>query len=173
MRRRQQSTGLAVLAALALAACVQSVGPLSESTGTSGSLPLAGYAALGGVASLRRHALDETIRPTDLHGTRYVGIGPDNEVYLVDWASGEQTQITNDGMVKGNAVLSDDYVAWITYTRLADQKLPRTHIYMLDRQTSGQRQITAWNESDRGSQRTLAPDASAGVKQIERKGHAI
>lgn len=141
MKRSLRST--LGLAALVLAACAQPVGLPSESTGMAGATPLSDYATLGGVADLPRRPLDQAIRPTDLHGTEYVGGGEDNEVYLVDWVSGAQTQITHDGMVKGNAVLSDDYVAWIAYTRLADQELPLAHIYVLDRQTGEQRPITA------------------------------
>ncbi len=63
-------------------------------------------------------------------------------MYLVDWASGEQTRITNDGLAKGEALLSEQYIAWIAYSRLADQELALADVYVLDRQTSAQRPIT-------------------------------
>ncbi|MCC6192578.1 MAG: hypothetical protein IT318_26430 [Anaerolineales bacterium] len=126
-----------------LAACAQPVGLPSESTSVAGQTTLTDYATLRGVADLPHQPLDSTIRPTDLHGSEYVGIGENNEVYLVDWASGAQTQVTSDGMLKGDAVLSEDYIAWIAFTRLVDQELPLAHVYMQDRQTGEQRQITA------------------------------
>lgn len=143
MPRKRRTPSLMLLVGLALAACAPLAGPPSESTGTAGTTPLADYATLDGVADLPRQPLDQAIRPTDLHGTEYVGIGADNEVYLVDWASGQQTQLTDDGLVKANAVLSEDYVAWIAFTRMADQELPLAHVFVLDRHTVEQRTITA------------------------------
>jgi beta propeller repeat protein len=54
---------------------------------------------------------------SDLSDGRFVSIGLDGEVHLVDIESGEKEQLTDDGHRKREAVASGEYVAWIDQSR--------------------------------------------------------
>ena len=86
---------------------------------------------------LPKQELDSAFLPLDLHGSQYVGIGQDGELYLIDWANGQRTQITSDGLPKVEAVLSEQYIAWMT-----QQGEAAVHIFVQNRLTGEQRRIT-------------------------------
>ena len=89
-----------------------------------------------------RQLLDETLLPTDLHGSEYAAIGMDGEVYVVDWSTGTKTQVTTDGLFKAEAVLSQSYVAWTANAGEPGSGTPPVHIHVLNRSTGEQRVIT-------------------------------
>ena len=70
------------------------------------------YQSVQNSFNLPQQPLDIAFRPLDLHGDQYVSIGPNGEIYLIDWRSNQRTQITDDGLKKGEAVLSEQYIAW-------------------------------------------------------------
>jgi hypothetical protein len=93
--------------------------------------------------------------PMGLDGDRVVSINfQDQEVYLTDLATGEITQISQDGVQKVWAALSGDTVAWISSegqielaadeitSDSADNHLFINHIYVFDLNTGEQRRIT-------------------------------
>jgi len=56
-------------------------------------------------------------RIAGLSDERFVSIGPDGEVYLVDLESGEKQQLTDEGFRKWEAVISGEHIAWIDQRR--------------------------------------------------------
>ena len=67
--------------------------------------------------SLTRLHLDAEYPPSILSGDKYAGTGPDGEIYLVDMATGDRRQLTDDGHMKRQVVISGDYVAWVDNRR--------------------------------------------------------
>lgn len=98
---------LAPTAAPTVTPTPEAVSPFRDPTPTP--LPLSG---------IKKVEYDlRSYRVSDISGERFVSIGPDGEIYLVDIESGEKEQITDDGHRKREAVISGDYVAWIDQRR--------------------------------------------------------
>ncbi|MDP6301548.1 MAG: hypothetical protein QF717_09565 [SAR202 cluster bacterium] len=57
--------------------------------------------------------LDPKYAPYDVSGERYVSVGRDRELHLVDINTGESRQLTTDGQRKREPAISGNYVAWI------------------------------------------------------------
>ncbi len=103
-----------------------------------------------GTADLPRRALDSAFRPLALRGSEYLGLGPDGEIYLIDWRTGQQKQITHDGLQKLEAALSDTDIAWMTKAGemtvrrdAGDERVFLLDIFVQNRQTGEQRRISA------------------------------
>ena len=84
---------------------------------------------------------------TDIYGDNAVGTHEDGELWLTNIRTGESQQITNDGLYKWNAVLSDTHVAWIA--RGEDLQLPGNvglkntdDVFVMNLLTGEQRRIT-------------------------------
>jgi beta propeller repeat protein len=102
------------------------------------------------VSDLPRQALETRIWPRDLYGQHYVGVGQaDRQVYLVDLSDGHALQVTDDGGVKLEAVLTEQYIAWAVEAGQItirdgdrDGQIAFQHIHVLDRATGVRRRIT-------------------------------
>ena len=100
--------------------------------------------SLSGLTSLE---LDAEYPPSILSGDKYVGKGPDGEIYLVDLANGDRRQLTHDGHMKRQVVMSGGYVAWVDnrrYIELNDGSGQwfSDDIFVLDLATGEQRRLT-------------------------------
>ena len=80
--------------------------------------------------------IDTEFHPLDFKGDYWIGTGLDNDLYLFEVSTNQRKQITNDGLPKLEAVLSETYIAWMTWESEA------SHIYFYDRTTGEQRRIT-------------------------------
>lgn len=119
-----------------------------------GALPLLTYD--GAVTGPSRRPVElPGLWPLDLDDGRVVSINfEDQEVYLTDLSTGENTQISSDGVQKMWAALSGDIVAWITnegqielpaeeiISESAESHLFANHIVVYDLATGEQRRIT-------------------------------
>lgn len=83
-----------------------------------------------------------------VHGSEYVTLR-DSDIVLVNWETGEETQITTDGRFKYNVVLSDQFVAWLEeageQTITVDgneERIFLNHLFVYDRSTDASRQIS-------------------------------
>ncbi len=82
--------------------------------------------------------LDSAYPPLDVYGYEGVSIGADGEVYLIHLPDGKREQITSDGLIKGNAVLSDRYIAWFAQTG----NNGAVDIFVFDRETQQEQKIS-------------------------------
>jgi hypothetical protein len=128
-----------------LVAC-EPVGPLP----TASPSQLIPSPSMASIADLPRHNLDSAYRPLALHGNEYLGLGPDGEIYLIDWRTAQKEQITHDGLQKWEAAISDTYIAWMTKTGemtvrqdAGDERVFLLDIFVQNRQTGVQRRISA------------------------------
>jgi len=83
-----------------------------------------------------------------VHGSEYVTLR-DNDVVLVNWETGGETQITTDGRFKYNVVLSEQFVAWLEeagqQTVTVDgneERVHLNHLFVYDRSSGASRQIS-------------------------------
>jgi beta propeller repeat protein len=101
-----------------------------------------------------RRELDSAYPLHDLHNGTFVSLDYDNEVYLVNLESGERQQITQDGLPKSEAVLSDQYIVWAAKGGEAldvySQPYWLHHLFVHDRATGETRQITELPAQRRG-----------------------
>ena len=103
------------------------------------------YQSVQNSFNLPQQPLDIAFRPLDLHGDQYVSIGPNGEIYLIDWRSNQRTQITDDGLKKGEAVLSEQYIAWTAQQEeimVRDYPVALHDIFVQNRLTGEQKRIT-------------------------------
>lgn len=101
------------------------------------------------LTNLRVVELGTDVHISDFRDGEAVGIGEDGEIYLVNVATGEARQLTNDGHRKWGAVISANYVAWLDQRRKlalpgSTSKTPlyANDIFLLDRRTGEARRIT-------------------------------
>ena len=103
-------------------------------------------------SAFKRVELDPDYPPSSMFGNEYASIGPNGEVHIINAATGERRQLTDDGHRKRRPVISADYVAWSDQRRqieIPDRNSIRQNrttfaddIYVLDLATGQQRRIT-------------------------------
>lgn len=129
---RTLAHALAVAATVAAAACAAHRGT-SVPDGTLSGLP--------------ERQLDARFRPLALAGEHYVALGTDRELQLIETRTGRTERVTNDGLWKPEAALSDRYIAWIALPRdPSSDEISRgavpVDVFLYDRRTRETRRVT-------------------------------